>query len=176
MKKTTIAFLFTFIVIVFSSYCVKGQDDEKTQRIKASYILAFGQLPSAAEVNNWYPQSYSNSMAALMAQHKAFIKSGGYKKEAIINAYKDAYGLTLKETDGEYIAYSYYNWTYTDVMNNIVGWFKNHPADYEKVINNAFKYVYNRKPSTLEMDKWKNNSQKYSYAMMVGYLQTKKSK
>ena len=169
MRKITLSLLTFFVVLSFS---VHAQDD-KTQRVQASYILAFGQMPSSGEITYWTGQPESASMSQLMAKHRSFINSGGYKKEAIINSYKDALGR--RPSDGEIGYYSPMNMTYTDLMKNHIQWLSGNAGEYDKVINNAYRYALNRAPSTDELNSWKTNSRKYSYAMIAGYLQNKKS-
>lgn len=172
MKKI---FLFFLPVVLFSALSVNAQD-EKTQRIQASYILAFGQMPQAAEITHWMSQPQSASITQLMASHKAFITSGGYKKEAIINSYKDGWGLLIDADNPQYKYWANYNQTYTELMAAHIQYLTANPAEYEKVINRACKYVFNRNATSDEMTKWKSNSSKFSYLMIVGYLQNKKSK
>ncbi len=172
MKKIKSFFL---LIVLFSALSVKAQDD-KTQRIQASYILAFGQMPQAAEITHWMSQPQAASISQLMASHKAFITSGGYKKEAIINSYKDGWGLTMDENNPQYKFWAGYNQTYTELMAAHVQYLTANPAEYEKVINRACMYVFKRNATADELTKWKSNSRKFSYLMIVGYLQNKKSK
>ena len=170
MKKTTYA-LFTFIIILFSSFSSYAQDD-KTQRIQASYILSFGQLPQQGEITHWLSQPQSSSMALLMAAHKAFIGTGGYKKEAIINSYKDGWGIKMDENDSQYKFWAQYSQTYTELMTAHIQYFIANPAVYEKVIKRAFQFSMGRQPSAAELNTWKNAANKYSYAILTGFLQT----
>lgn len=159
-----------FLIAVLSSVTAKAQQDDKTQRINASYLLAFGQSPRIDEVTYWKTQSI-NSLSQIMDLHKGFIKNGGYKREAIVNSYKD--GLGRLATEDEIKFYSTWNATYTDLMKNHIQWLSQNPATYEQMIKDAFRYALRRQPSSSELTAWKNNSQKYSYVMLTGFLQSK---
>ncbi len=174
MKKNTIKLSLAFIAIFFISITTHAQDDEKTQRIKASYVLAFGMLPSRSEVNYYLTQPEASSLKALMDRHVAFIITGGYRREAIVNSYKDALGIIPDENMIGFYAKN--NMTYNDLMNAHMVWLSGSPSEYEKLINRAYSFALGRKASSLEIDKWKNLSQKYSYMMMAGYLQNRKGK
>ena len=171
MIKTTIQSLFICVPFLFCSLIGKSQQqDEKTQRIVAAYLLAFGQQPRADEIKYWQGQP-QNSVSQILELHKTFIKNNGYKREAIINSYKD--GLGKMPTEAEISFYSSWNSTYTDLMKNHIAWLTQNSAEYEKMIKSSFVFALRRQPTSTELTVWKNNFQKYSYASMTGYLQTK---
>jgi len=170
MKKIIIGFISTCMAIALCTFTLQAQD-ERTQRIQASYILSFGQLPQQAEITHWLSKSESNSMSQLMAQHKSFIGQGGYKKEAILNSYKDGWGLKIDENNAQYKWWGQYSQTYSELMAAHIQYFTQNRGEYEKVIRRAYRFV-NKNPSDAEVSTWKNSSRVYSYVMLLGYIQS----
>lgn len=66
---------------------------QNTERIQASYLLAFGRLPASGEITYWNGQG-QKSVQWLVDNHKGYIKSnqGSVGKEIIIKSYIDALG------------------------------------------------------------------------------------
>lgn len=166
MRKTLQPLLALGFVLL--SYYATAADDLKTQRIKSSYVLAFGRAPDAGEIKHWRGQGDLN-MAALMDRHRAFI-AAGYQDFVITRSYVDAFGRMPSEDEKKY--WRQYNQTYTELMKNHVKWLVGN-SEYDKVITRAFRYVAGRSPESDELTRWKAKGVK-SYVILVGLLQDSK--
>lgn len=138
----------------------------RSERIQASYMLAFGRAPQSTEITYWQGRNESNSIADLLRNHKTYLGQDANTRTATIRrAYIDAMGRNPSADEIKY--WSAYNQTYTELMKNHVQWLGGNPAEYEKVIKASYQFVLNRQPSAAEVGYWKGQGT-YSYAMLVG--------
>lgn len=168
MRKAFLAILTG--LLVFSSLNALAADDVKTQKIKASYMLAFGRPAEPGEVKHWNSQP-NYSMKELMDRHRAYISSG-YQDFVITRAYIDAMGRLPLEDEKKY--WRPFNQNYSELMKNHVNWLGGGNKEYDKVIKRAFHFVAGRLPDADELRIWKGKGVK-SYLILVGLLQHSKA-
>ena len=163
MKKIKI----TFIVCIVSFFSISQSlyaQSEQEQRIRASYILAFGKDASGGEVSYWKTQG-NLSISQLITRHQQYFRQdANTRRTTIIRAYQDAMGRNPSE--GE-IAY----WkngvdTYTTLMNNHIQWLQGNPAEYENSIKRSYSYALNKVPTSAEINYWRNQGT-ISYLVLV---------
>ena len=72
---------------------------EKVQKIQASYMLAFGRMPDAAEINYWNGQA-EKSVKDHLANHANYAHdNAGEKRKLVVKSYVDALGRNPSEQE-----------------------------------------------------------------------------
>src|ERR1700694_2964574 len=172
MRKSSY-FVLIGLVLLSTSFTKSFGQSDQDQRIHTSYVLSFGRDATDAEVKYWKGRG-NYTISQLLDYHRQGIPSNaGLHRTLITRAYIDAMGRNPLETEIKYWLSGTDN--YTQLMKNHLQWLSGNPAEYEKVVKRAFMFALNRQPTPDQLNQWKNNSQKYSYAMLVSYLQSKKS-
>ncbi|RYY94957.1 MAG: hypothetical protein EOO11_16835 [Chitinophagaceae bacterium] len=83
---------FLLIALLFSALFAGAQDTEKAQRIKASYLLALGRLPSSGELQYWNGQA-NVPVGTLVDLHKQYLKGNpSVLRVVVTKSYADALG------------------------------------------------------------------------------------
>lgn len=163
MKR--ILHLVSIVTIALGFLAVTAKASEQTERIEASYLLAFGRAPSPAEVAYWSKQGQL-SVTNLVARHRQYLQQdAATKRAAIIKSYEDALGRKPSEAEIRYWSQS--NNTYTELVKNHVQWLSGNPGEYENVIRRSYQRVLNRQPSPAEINYWRHQGT-LSYVVLVG--------
>lgn len=160
-----------FIAVTASATTVLAQNSE---RIQASYLLAFGRLPNSGEVTYWNGQG-QKSVQQLIDNHKSYIKSntGTAGKEVIIKSYVDALGYRPSQAEINY--HAQYGRTYSEMMNNHLIYLKGQPGEYDKVIRRSYQTALGRQPNEGELTYWRNQGL-LSYMVLVNFHQDWKNR
>lgn len=141
-----------------------GFADTVSQRIQASYLIAFGRNASGGEVTYWTQQN-PRSVSDLVTGHRQFLSRDAATHRATIRrSYIDALGR--EPNNGEYQHWMGGNDTYTQLMKNHVSWLAGNPGEYEAVIKRSYRFVFNRQPNTAELQYWRSQGT-VSYALLV---------
>lgn len=149
-----------------------AQGTEKEQRIKASYMIAFGRLPSSGELSYWNRQG-NYAFGQLVDNHKRYISSDvATKRSEITKSYNDAFGRN--PSAGELKHWSQYSQSYTELMNAHVQWLASSPGEYTNVIKRSYVKVFRWQPSTGKLNFWK--AKPYSYALLLACYEEYKRK
>lgn len=152
-------------LVTLGATAFTARASEQTERIQASYLLAFGRPPSSGEINYWSQQGRL-SVTDLVNRHRSYLRSDAATKRAtIVKSYQDALGRNPTEAEIRY--WSQGNNTYTELMKNHVQWLAGNPGEYEAVIKRSYHRVLNRAPSAAEVSYWKHQGT-HSYAVLVG--------
>jgi hypothetical protein len=168
MKKTN-GWLFAALLMLISTFSFA--QDEQEQRIRTSYLMAFGRDASSGEVTYWKGQG-NRSVGDLYNNHKAYIKSDNTtRRQAIIKSYVDALGYNPSEAEITY--HSQFNRTYTEMMQQHMNYVSQNASEYDKVIRRSYKAVFNRTPNDGELAYWKGQA-KCSYFILVSYHESYK--
>src|SRR5687767_14462529 len=98
MKKITIVIL-TFLSSFFISQFANAQDKAqlKKERIQASYLLAYGRIPSTAELTSWMA-SNDYTVSELIGAHRVYMNKTwpAIKDDPIKKSYFIAFGRDAK--------------------------------------------------------------------------------
>jgi len=167
MKQIKMSIVLLIIALSISSINSFAIDDEKTQRVQASFLLALGRKATANEVRIW--SAPNPTMMQLMDKHKVNMPNEKYG--IIVRAYWDAFGR--KPTDGEVTHWSKSNYSYTELMKQHVNWLRSQNGENEATIHRAFTKVRGTNADAEELKAWKNKGVR-SYLMLVGILQATK--
>jgi len=142
----------------------KGMVKERTERIQASYLLAFGRKATQSEVNYWLGQP-DKTITEYLTNHRQFANSDkGTMKALIIKSYKDVLGR--EPTSSEVNYWMNKNMLYVDLTKNHVQWLAGNPSEYENVIRRSYQAILNRQPDAGEINYWKSQGT-LSYVVLL---------
>jgi hypothetical protein len=144
----------------------------RTERINASYLIAFGRKPVDGELNYWKGQG-NLSVATLVDLHKKYISGDINSQYSVVTkAFIDATSLPPGEDDiKRYIGIYKNNLTYTEVMNRLMTNLNANPSSYDKVIRASYNTVFNRDPYEGEWKHWRAQP-RCSYGMLKALHET----
>ena len=114
----------------------------QTERIEASYVLAFGRVPTPAEIAEAGKLGEVN-LADLVARHRQRLEvDAALRRTTAVKAWKDAFGR--EPTDQEIASSLSGNSTYTELMKRHIQTLAADTAEYEKVMERAYRLVIRR--------------------------------
>lgn len=154
--------------LVLSSATVFAQSHLQQQRIEASYVLALGRAPSAAEIAALEPLG-ALSVADLLARHRQQLQGdAAVARATVTRACRDALGREPRAAEltpraGEPV-------TYTELMKQHLQQLAQHPADYEQVVERAYQRVLHRPAYPAELTYWKGHDT-LSYALLTASIE-----
>ncbi|MCY7292940.1 MAG: hypothetical protein LH615_12240 [Ferruginibacter sp.] len=159
MKIITVLVCF-FSFILIAPQFAKAQDI-KAERIKASYLLAYGRLPLDAELNWWKSQN-DFTVSQLVETHRNYMNrtSPGSKDDVIKKTYLIAFGRDRNVQTGEInhwkgrseVFWEMFPYHVRFLSENLRG----RPDIYEDVIKNAYNMLFKKPASATELGKWKS--------------------
>ncbi len=167
--RTRVIILFIIFLCNISIQSFSQQDE----RIKASYMLAFGRAPFPSELNYWLGRG-NLTIAQLIDFHRqGFIEIPVLHKETILNSYNDALGRKPSEDELKY-------WmndtaTYLELMSNHLQLLKLNNWENERVIKLSYLKIFHREPGVEEMNLWKKRGVA-GFFFLEGYLEIYKKK
>lgn len=130
-----------------------AQNTDQQERIAASFLLARGRIPTAAEMKAWEAAD-KPALPALMARHQQQLQADAAAKQAVAaRAWQDAFGRA--PTAAELAAGAAGNTTYTELVKQHVAWLATHPDEYRAVIERAYQLVIKRPAYPEEFAYWK---------------------
>jgi len=145
---------------------VRAQPAAQDERVAASFVLALGRTPTAAELSQWTTGSPA-SVADLLARHRQQLQSDGAAAQNVAaKAAVDALGRAPAQDDPATSAGSD---AYLDAMKRHLGRLAGQPAEYEQVLHRAYRLVFARDPYDVEIAYWKRQPV-LSYALLAGCL------
>lgn len=137
----------------------------QAERVAASFMLALGRAPIAAEAAQWTAEA---PVADLIARHRQHLAADAAAKRAVVaKAFADSFGRTA--TDSEIAADSTVNATYTELMQHHVQWLAANPDAYAKILNRAYQLVIRRDVYPEEIEYWKKKDTQ-SFTVLVGCI------
>lgn len=142
--------------------------DDQVERIAASFALAFGRVPSAAEATA-ASAAGQLSMADLLARHQQQLQHDAAAARAtIVKACEDALGR--QPTEAEIAAQLAGHHTYSELMKQHIQWLKDRPTEYADVIGKAYQLVVRRAAYAEEIEYW-NSRDALPYVLLVGCVE-----
>jgi hypothetical protein len=153
MKK----FSFLFVLLVLNTFILMAQSTEdRKDRITASYLLAFGELPNQSEIDYWIKDPLSlKTVTDLLNEHKKNILNASYLQDrAIKNSYQDAFGTAPNQN--QYAYWRQMKYSYMDLMESHMRFFREYPVEFEKMIRLTYRKEFNREAKQEEVNNWKS--------------------
>jgi|ERR1035437_503127 hypothetical protein len=170
MKKINFTFLFAILLCFFSIKSFSQQDE----RIKASYMIAFGRIPMPSELNYWLGRGYLSIFQLIELHRQGFTEyPTNLQRETIINSYIDALGRNPSEDEIKY-------WMngdniYIQLMSNHMQLLKYDNWENQKVIQLSYATVFHRVPTNAEINFWLKRGVT-PFFLLVGYHEYYKGK
>ncbi len=138
------------------------------ERIEASYLLALGRAPSAAELEQGFKDekfTVSDFVARLGQQLKA---DAALQRATRVKAFVDAYGRAPTAAELDSTAKDAV--TYTELMHRHVAALAAQPDDSKQVLDRAYQLVVRRGVYDEEIAYWKAH-ETLSYVLLVGCIE-----
>src|SRR5690606_11831861 len=133
----------------------EGSDGLRFQRVAAAFLLALGRMPTAEEQARAV-QEDSLTVADTIARLRQQIESDdAVRADVLARAARDALGRL--PTDDEIAAWSGEprGATYAERMERRLAWLAERPAEYERVIQRAYRVVVRRDAYPEEIEYWR---------------------
>lgn len=171
MKKILVTALF---ILLFHLGFAQLQDERK-DRIMASYLVAFGILPESAEINYWMTNPLSQkTVSDLVNEHtKNIANQRSLQDRAIRNSYQDVLGRA--PYPNEYNTWRPLKLTYTALVSRHLQFLKDYPFAFDEVIRLTYKREFGRQPSAQELANWKGWGVRSYIAIVREHQKNKKS-
>jgi hypothetical protein len=145
---------------------------EQEQRIRASYILAFGINASQGEVDYWKTRGNLSISQLLELHRQYFATSPNIQKQTIGRSYVDAFGRWPSIPEIDYYMKGKSN--YSELMKGHMSWLRGNAGEYVESIKRSYQKVFNRQPNQGEIDYWKPYF--LSNVMLIAYHNDYKNK
>ena len=151
MKHVCVAAL---LVVAASSlppapHAQSAQDDE---RIAASFVLALGRTPAAADVEQWAKDG-PRSVADLIGRHREALRhDAAAGREVAVKAGQDAFGRAPDEDEIRRLSVGE---IYSEIVQRHVRQLAGDRAEYERVVHRAYRLHLQRDAYAVEIDYWK---------------------
>ncbi len=166
VSKRLVTGLILVVVSAVAPVAALAQSMAQEERIAASFVLALGRTPAPAELEPWAKQD-PLSIADLVARHRRQLEGDPEAARAVAGtASRDALGRAPGE--GDTVGSSEVS-IYTDRMQRHLRWLADHPAEYEQVLNRAYRLVLGRDAYAIEIDYWKRQPV-LSFALLAGCI------
>jgi hypothetical protein len=164
--KSRLAGLSLVVLSVVAPVSALAQSTAQEERIAASFVLTLGRTPTAAEIGQWAKQE-PLSLADLMARHRRQLQGDlAAARAAAVKASWDALGRAPDVSDA--VGPSGVG-SYWDMMQRHLRWLSEHAAEYDQVLNRAYRLVLQRDAYSVEVDYWKRQPV-LSFALLAGCI------
>jgi len=154
------------VALVLPPAAAHAQPAVQEERIAASFVLALGRTPSTAEIERWAKDG-ALPVTELMARHRRQLQSDRAAARAVaVKAAQDAFGRAPSEAELQTPSGGA---TYVELMVRHLRWLGERPAEYEQVMNRAYRLLLQRDAYSVEVDYWKRQPA-LSFALLVGCI------
>lgn len=140
----------------------------RTERIIASYMIAFGRPPQAAETQYWLTDPLSNkTVNDLVEKHRENMNKvdRSLRLTAVKQSYIDAFGRAPRQDEINYWMGSVN--TYAEMRKKHVEWFAARPDEWVKVIQASYQTAFKRAPKADELAYWKGQPARSFWDLVV---------
>ncbi len=160
------ALLLAISFVAAAPWVAHAQPAAQDERVAASFVLALGRTPAAAELSQWTAGAPA-SIADLLARHRQRLRSDrAAARDAATRASVDALGRPPAQGDPAAPAGGD---AYVDAMKRHLERLAGQPAEYEQVLHRAYRLVLARDPYDVEIAYWKRQPV-LSYALLAGCI------
>jgi hypothetical protein len=165
IRFKTLALIATLTVSALPAF---GESPDATERIAASYVLAFGRAPTEDEIAADQTTEALRISDLVAKHHQRLQRDAALKRETAMKAFKDAFGRTPSES--ELAASIGVDGTYTDLMKHHIDHLAMDPSEYEKVMERAYRLVIRRGVYPEEVGYWRSRDT-LPYVLLVGCIE-----
>lgn len=162
------------MLAIVSIVSAQTQED-KTDRIIASYLLAFGVLPEQGEIDYWMnSQAARQSVGHLYNEHKKSIQSNTTLRDrAIINSYQDALGKTPVQVEID--TWRPLHLSYVELVERHLKFLNDYPDEFRKMIKLTYRREFDREAKKQEVDDWASWGVRAYYSIIQEHQKNKKA-
>lgn len=143
------------------------QSAQLAERIAASFVLALGRAPDAAEALDW-AKADPRPVADLIGRHREALRRDATAGRAVaVKAGQDAFGRApseeelLRLSDGE---------IYAEIVQRHIQALAGSRAEYERVVHRAYRLHLNRDAYGVELDYWRARPP-LSFVLLAGCVE-----
>lgn len=172
MKPRLLALLLcaVFALPAPATRAASGEDDQREQRIAAAFLLALGRAPTAGEMTEASAQPPAPLTELLAARRAQLQHDAALKRATILRAAADASGRAPTDEEiAQHLAASPAG-IYTELMQHHLQRLATQPAEYEQVVQRAYRFVVGRDAYREEVSYWQQRAP-LSYALLVGCVE-----
>ena len=140
----------------------------RTDRIVASYMIAFGRPPQTAEIAYWLTDPLSlKPVNDLVEKHRNNMNKvdRSLRLSAVKQSYIDAFGRAPRQDEIDYWMGSVN--TYAEMRAKHVEWFAARPDEWAKVIQASYQTAFKRAPKADELAYWKGQPARSFWDLVV---------
>jgi hypothetical protein len=165
MKLPWLLLALPLCALFTSTSSTAASNDQQLQKSVAAYMLAFGKLPDSE-----LPATETRSIAALIEEHRQSLKTNVEAlRRTIVKSYVDALGRT--PTEAETVEAAKQPAIYAEILAARLKALGGNPAEYQQMLNRAYRFVLRRDIYPTELPYWKNRDT-VSFAIVVACLET----
>ncbi|HEY1112015.1 MAG TPA: hypothetical protein VGE66_00580 [Chitinophagaceae bacterium] len=140
----------------------------RSERVIASYMIAFGRPPQPAEINYWLTDPLSlKPVSDLVEKHRENMNrvDRSLRLTAVKQSYIDAFGRAPRPDEVDYWMGSVN--TYAEMRKKHVEWFAARPDEWSKVIQASYQTAFKRAPKAGELAYWKGQPARSFWELVV---------
>lgn len=167
--RPTLLFLGAALAFASSFTPAFAEAPAPSERIAASYLLALGRLPSAAEIEPWRNEEKILIRDLVARLQQQLQKNPDLQQATRVKAFEDAFGRAPRAGEID-VAGGADTRTYTEWMNRHIQQLAAHADDYREVLDRAYRLVVRRGVYEEEVAYWKAR-ETLSYALLVGCIE-----
>jgi hypothetical protein len=152
VKRASVLELLLVVACASVPAVAHAQPAQIEERIAASFVLALGRTPTAAEVERWAKDG-PPTVAGLFSRHREVLRTDAAAgREVAVKAAQDAFG---RAPVGDELRGLSDGATYAEMMQRHIQRLAGDPAEYERVVHRAYRLHLQRDAYTVELDYWK---------------------
>ena len=165
--KSRFSSLIVCIAMAVLGVVASAKPEEQQERLDASFLLAVGRCPTAAERQAWAGPAESTFGELLTRQRERLRGDADVQRAASVRAWLDAFGA--EPSADELAAQPAAGGTYAELMQRHLQWLAAHPDAYWQVVDRAYRLVVGREAYSIERDFWRAREPQ-SFAMLVACI------
>lgn len=163
--KRPLALVLAVVVLSSSVLAAAPSSLAASERIAASYLLAFGRPATADELGRVRAPG-AVTVATLLAEHRQRLQSDTEaQRQTAGRAIEDAYGRAPADAELAHAA-----GTYTELVRQHLAQLAQSPDEYRRVLDRAYQLAIHRPAYDVEVTYWKERAT-LPYVLLVGCIE-----
>ena len=152
VKRAGVLGLLLIVACSSAPAIVYAQSAQIEERVAASFVLALGRTPTAAEVEQWAKDG-PRAVADLFSRHRERLRNDSAAARAVaMKASQDAFGIAAVEEGLTSVSAGE---LYAEIVQRHIQRLDGNPAEYERVVNRAYRLHLQRDAYAVELEYWK---------------------
>ena len=152
VKRANLLRRLLVVACSFAPAVLHAQSAQIEERIAASFVLALGRTPTAAEVEQWAKDG-PRTVAGLFSRHRVALRTDAAAgRDVAVKAGQDAFG---RDPSGDELRGLSDGEVYAEIVQRHIQRLAGDPAEYERVVHRAYRLHLQRDAYAVELDYWK---------------------